>query len=188
MKRIQAIETRYAGALFRSRLEARWAVFFDQLKVPWLYEYEGFETRAGWYLPDFYMPDAGGGLGQWVEIKPTHPTEVEKSKLLDVVVFTGKAAGLLIGDPLSVCLRTGPESLVAWSDQANGEDPDYLVAESGAYDLPAMFNVCPQCGAHGTSYEGGYVGCKHAQTTLGYVELQYTQLFRAAEFARAYRF
>lgn len=28
---IRAIETRYAGCRFRSRLEARWAVFFDHL-------------------------------------------------------------------------------------------------------------------------------------------------------------
>lgn len=30
---IQAIQTRYAGHHFRSRLEARWAVFFDYLGV-----------------------------------------------------------------------------------------------------------------------------------------------------------
>ncbi len=36
--RIQAIETRYKGYRFRSRLEARWAVFFDHLKIEWEYE------------------------------------------------------------------------------------------------------------------------------------------------------
>jgi hypothetical protein len=37
------IETRYAGCRFRSRLEARWAVFFDRLGIAWEYEPEGFE-------------------------------------------------------------------------------------------------------------------------------------------------
>ena len=53
MTRIKAIETRYAGHRFRSRLEARWAVFFDTLGVSWQYEHEGYQTSAGWYLPDF---------------------------------------------------------------------------------------------------------------------------------------
>jgi hypothetical protein len=30
---MKAIETRYAGCLFRSRLEARWAVLFDHLGI-----------------------------------------------------------------------------------------------------------------------------------------------------------
>jgi hypothetical protein len=39
---IHAIETRYAGCRFRSRLEARWAVFFDTLKLRWEYEPQGY--------------------------------------------------------------------------------------------------------------------------------------------------
>lgn len=67
---IKAIETRYAGCRFRSRLEARWAVFLDTLKIEWQYEYEGFETSAGWYLPDFRIDPSciehsDGTAGQW---------------------------------------------------------------------------------------------------------------------------
>ena len=40
---VRAIETRYAGYRFRSRLEARWAVFFQTLGTPWLYEPQGYE-------------------------------------------------------------------------------------------------------------------------------------------------
>ncbi|MBT9314368.1 PDDEXK family nuclease [Leptothoe spongobia] len=54
---LKAIETRYQGCLFRSRLEARWAVFFDALEIPWEYEKEGYDLgEAGWYLPDFWLP------------------------------------------------------------------------------------------------------------------------------------
>lgn len=39
----QPIETFYKNYRFRSRQEARWAVFFDELNVKWEYEVEGFE-------------------------------------------------------------------------------------------------------------------------------------------------
>jgi len=61
------IETVYNGYRFRSRLEARWAVFFDALGVRYDYEREGFDLgEHGWYLPDFWLPREEC----WVEIKP----------------------------------------------------------------------------------------------------------------------
>lgn len=42
---IQAIETSYKGCRFRSRLEARYAVFFDALGIEWQYEPQGFEIK-----------------------------------------------------------------------------------------------------------------------------------------------
>jgi hypothetical protein len=64
---LNAIETLYNGYRFRSRLEARWAVFFDAVKERYEYEPEGFDLGEGdWYLPDFYLPR----LNLWVEIKP----------------------------------------------------------------------------------------------------------------------
>lgn len=66
---INAIETRYAGHRFRSRLEARWAVFFDALGVKWQYEPQGYIIKVGErevpYLPDFFLPS----LKTWVEVK-----------------------------------------------------------------------------------------------------------------------
>ena len=35
MKILKPIQTEYGGFLFRSRLEARWAVFFDACGVDW---------------------------------------------------------------------------------------------------------------------------------------------------------
>jgi len=55
---LQAIETEYNGYWFRSRLEAKWAIYFDALDVQYEYECEGYETATGvWYLPDFYLPE-----------------------------------------------------------------------------------------------------------------------------------
>jgi len=79
MNHIKAIETTYKGYRFRSRLEARWAVFFDTLGIKWEYESEGYEkeifangrTETIRYLPDFFLPhprpDANGGI--YVEVK-----------------------------------------------------------------------------------------------------------------------
>ena len=70
---IKPIETIYDGYRFRSRLEARWAVFFNTAGIRYRYEPEGFMLSDGsWYLPDFYLPDVGGRAGEnglWVEVK-----------------------------------------------------------------------------------------------------------------------
>lgn len=59
MGEIKAIETVYNGYRFRSRLEARWAVFFDSLGIKYQYEPEGFDLGDGiFYLPDFYLPES----------------------------------------------------------------------------------------------------------------------------------
>ncbi len=64
---LKPIETRYKGYRFRSRNEARWAVFFDHMKLKWEYEYEGYRlSNRVCYLPDFYLPD----LECYVEVKP----------------------------------------------------------------------------------------------------------------------
>jgi hypothetical protein len=83
MSEIKAIETFYKGYHFRSRLEARWAVFFDTLGVQWKYEDQGFErevfdhvaadgkyvNKTARYLPDFYLPNRYGSGGIYVEVK-----------------------------------------------------------------------------------------------------------------------
>ncbi len=104
----RAIETRYSGYRFRSRLEARWAVFFDSLNLKWEYEPEGFELGEGKrYLPDFFIrfePGHNAGsrhadAGYWLEIKPVAPTERECSLLLSVVKLTKHHGSILYGLP-----------------------------------------------------------------------------------------
>ena len=63
MTDIKPIETVYNGYRFRSRLEARWAVFFDAMKIKYEYEPQGykandFEGKTYCYLPDFYFPES----------------------------------------------------------------------------------------------------------------------------------
>lgn len=66
MSDLTPIQTEYNGHHFRSRLEARWAVFFDALGIRYDYEAEGYELDGVWYLPDFWLPD----IECFVEIKP----------------------------------------------------------------------------------------------------------------------
>ena len=73
---IPAIPTLYAGVLFRSRTEARYALFWDRLGITWDYEPQGFVTTAGVpYLPDFAIFPALGRL--WVEIKGSWESDPE---------------------------------------------------------------------------------------------------------------
>lgn len=70
---IEPIETNYNGYRFRSRLEARWAVFFDSAEIRYEYEPEGYQFSSGEkYLPDFYLPDTFDQRGCLVEIKPLY--------------------------------------------------------------------------------------------------------------------
>jgi hypothetical protein len=64
---IKPLETYYNGYKFRSRLEARWAVFFTELRIIFEYEKEGYNLGDnGCYLPDFWLPE----FKLWVEVKP----------------------------------------------------------------------------------------------------------------------
>jgi hypothetical protein len=75
--------TRYAGVFFRSRTEARWAVFWDRLGIGWEYEPERFELPNGQiYIPDFRI--CCGEDSTLVEIKPPPSPDFEKAKLLAV--------------------------------------------------------------------------------------------------------
>lgn len=81
---IKPIETHYLGFRFRSRLEARWAVFFQKLGVQWEYEPEGFDLGGTYYLPDFRVQC--GETTHWFEVKPPNTKSSDKfSKFSDLV-------------------------------------------------------------------------------------------------------
>ena len=61
---MNAIPTIYKGQLFRSRLEAKWACFFDL--VGWEWEYEPMDLN-GW-IPDFLI---NGHTKLLCDVKPT---------------------------------------------------------------------------------------------------------------------
>ena len=108
---MKPIETVYKGYRFRSRLEAKWAVFFDELGVKWEYEPEGYDLdEMGWYLPGFktHMCQKNhsnklqkfGKAEYWIEKKGQHPTEEEEMKMAMLSRRTKTKGYIFFGDPL----------------------------------------------------------------------------------------
>jgi hypothetical protein len=109
---VGAIETVFDGYRFRSRLEARWAVFFKKARIRYIYEPECFRmfTDGELYLPDFYLPDVNmrttedkGGI--YVEVKPPPLNFNTKegmrlvAHLAELSYITGKSVLLIEGMP-----------------------------------------------------------------------------------------
>lgn len=62
----KGLEASYSGRIFRSRLEARWAILMDLLDINWDYEPSHYQVGPElYYLPDFYLPDHR----LWLEVK-----------------------------------------------------------------------------------------------------------------------
>lgn len=93
---LKPIETVYRGFRCRSRLEARWMVFFDSMGIEFLYEPEGFELPGGIrYLPDFWFPK----ISFWGEVKPFSVTREEREKIKLLVFASDRPVMVLIGPP-----------------------------------------------------------------------------------------
>lgn len=136
---IKAIETRYKDHRFRSRLEARWAVFFDSLDLKYEYEKEGFHTPSGLYLPDFWLPR----LKTWVEIKGRAPTDAEQDSLSYVATNTASRG---------VCLWGSIEWYAHEGDAPSSWDGGYLL--DGGWDNFYRFCQCARCKTIGIQFSG----------------------------------
>lgn len=111
---IKPIATSYRGYRFRSRLEARWAVCLDALGLDYEYEPQGYHTKVGPYLPDFYLPD----LRVFAEVKPAILTDLEFNRaasleypcLLLVGVPDGDVPLFAVAHDASACLWGQPRA------------------------------------------------------------------------------
>tara|TARA_R110000868_G_scaffold76341_2_gene219609 strand:- start:981 stop:1682 length:702 start_codon:yes stop_codon:yes gene_type:complete len=164
--RLKAIETRYAGCHFRSRLEARWAVVFDHLGVKWEYEPEGFQWEAqtiirdtrtrfahegqlagGKYLPDFLLPD----LDAWFEVKGPKPTE-EDYRLAGEFSWVQDRTHFLAWGQIP-----DPRNMDAYGysgDTGPGGGGSRNIEVDGGSDFDYALCVCPWCDEVGFQYEG----------------------------------
>lgn len=88
---LKPIETLYNGRRFRSRAEARVAVFLDTLGVAYQYEREGYDLGIiGPYLPDFDL-----GVNGFVEVKGDEPTPFEMLKCATLAQVSGRVVYLI---------------------------------------------------------------------------------------------
>ena len=128
---MKARPTTYKGVRMRSRLEAGFAQWCDEIGLPWEYEPECFATEEGQYLPDFLLPAVWVlwediRLDLYVEVKPGH-LGAEHEALFDRWSRIIKA--------------TKPESLftVIWPSQS-GYDFPWVATPQG----PALGRRLPQ--------------------------------------------
>lgn len=174
----RAIETRYAGVRFRSRLEARWAVLMDALGVRWEYEPEGFDLDGVPYLPDFWLHD----LGCWAEAKPD---------IQALPVEEARRAGMVAGRLARATRRpvvVFVDSVDAERAFADGGCAIGFVAVEGApsgYEIiaPVDWAVCLSCGQPGLSDGSGRMPLPCGHRAFGTTRA----LEDAFETARAWR-
>lgn len=77
------METTYNGITFRSRLEARWAVFYDVLGIPYQYVRERMHPDGIFYPSHFSLPEQN----LWIAIKGS----TEDGEVIDSVRFQQEA-------------------------------------------------------------------------------------------------
>jgi hypothetical protein len=164
---IPAIETRYGSRHFRSRIEARWAVYFDVAGIAWDYEPENFLMENGEvYIPDFWLPDLGrqddvtferGGL--FVEIKGKEPTELERCRAYWLSKQTGKSVLVFWGSNFD----TGHD-LRLWRELEQLKDWKPLIAQ---------FRQCPHCGVLEAGPFDGHFCLERAAVAERYGVLHY---------------
>lgn len=156
---IKAIETEYNGYKFRSRLEARWAVFFDAVGIQYQYEPEGFELENGKkYLPDFYLPD----LDLWVEVKGVM-SNYDWERIKEFII-QGKIKRFTVLSEIFNPNLEGKVDGIEWYPYDFDKDEYYGAYLTGyvynnetvevADDWPYVFCVCPVCGKVGFEYYG----------------------------------
>lgn len=121
---VKALDTWYAGCKFRSRTEARLAVFLDALNVPWAYEEQGYVIAGlGPYLPDFKV----ARWDAFIEVKGQEPTDWERSVLASVAQAFGSWGLISVGVPQ----QSGWLEVVAapsYLDGAHYEGPGWFIA------------------------------------------------------------
>jgi hypothetical protein len=73
MKESGESKTRFEGQLFRSGMEARWALFYRWMDLGWTHKPNPVDFESESFEPDFFLRQ-----GFWTMVKGTFPTEEER--------------------------------------------------------------------------------------------------------------
>jgi hypothetical protein len=172
-----AKKTVYKGHRFASRLEARFACFFDLMGVPWEYEKEAYDLDSLTYIPDFWLSTNR----MWHEAKGELITDAIGLKVMEkckrLAILSGYPVVLAFNDPLAMkCVTFG--------------------VQGGMY-ADSHYSLCPHCGAFGIHVrnEAGprFICPKKAEHADKPLSLEagralHRSLFEAAQAARQRRF
>lgn len=93
-----AIPTLYKGIQYKSRLEARTAIFFDFFGVKHQYEKQKYTLGNLKYIPDFWLED----YQMFVEVKGMHPTDLAREKARKLLLQEGYPVMIVSGVPYTV--------------------------------------------------------------------------------------
>jgi hypothetical protein len=177
---MKVLETKYRGYRFRSRLEARWAVFMDALHVPYAYEPEAYDLDGLFYLLDFWLPR----LKAFLEIKPAEPTAEEQEKALKLSKFTGNPVYIFFTPPQLLSYDDESAYLLEWVETDQGGFP--------AWDVSHWWCSCPNCGRVGIEFTGRSerldCSCPNVKELHDFPNYDSERLIVAYEKARDYRF
>ena len=201
---IGAIETVFDGYRFRSRLEARWAVFFKTARIRYIYEPECFRLPSGkLYLPDFYLPDVNmrttedkGGI--YVEVKPSRPNFDELDYLFELSQITGRSVLLIEGMPTCSGRYFDTEGdghyEYSWKPCDCG-DEDKCFSDGYDcckwWDLGMHFMRCYKCFRVRVQYGSRFEPCEYCLKKSGEksrCDAAHPSLVHAVKVARSYRF
>ena len=92
-----ALQTTWRGYRFRSRAEARWAVFLTAAGIEFEYEPEGYRLPSGPYLPDFRLRlwapqfDRATPVDVYIEVKGGPPDDA-------AIIRAAELSGALMRD------------------------------------------------------------------------------------------
>ena len=180
MENIKPIETVYNGYRFRSRLEARWAVFFDSLGIKYVYEPEGLCIDGKHYLPDFFLPESK----QFFEVKGVMSDD-SKDKI-ESLISAGYSVTIGYDDgKFTACdywcedtyeLCTGSESWLCKCKECGkywfmGSNGIYSCQCCSAYDGDHLFDIVMSC-------------CNYDSPHSGHVEYENLELWNVAKGTR----
>lgn len=151
---IAAIPTTYRGQQFRSRTEARWALFFDSLKLPWDYEPQGYQHNGHNYLPDFWLPYQH----IFFEVKGADRYDLEKTGV--ATLATGFPTVIAFGEP-APSFRDRKRCLDCKVHRTSGLHV-LLRSEDGALikETERAWGMCSACGRIDVNYGPYYYGRK----------------------------
>jgi hypothetical protein len=195
---MEAKKTFYKNYYFRSKLEAKWAVFFDLLKIPYTYEPEPFLCKnKEQYTPDFFLPYAilrdgcdwvekedakmfGEGTliprkpGVYLEIKPSNYVTDRLYEERITTAIQPNPLILLCGDPVESCLQIGFSSV------------NHNVQLSPWWDNNMVFMYCDSCNTYKFEFdEGNYYNCPKCQNDIS---CHFNEIEQQAVSARNFRF
>jgi len=136
--------------IFKSEKESIVASWLNELKLPYLYEPETYQTKVGKYTPDFYLPQ----INTYIEVKPKIKGFIEESYIFLLKEFAReKQADLIILSPREMIYL----ELNKWG-LYNGKDPSgYVIhcskCKKKSFTSNTGIYYCRHCGNHNGDHD-----------------------------------